>query len=63
MFYCLPNTQNPGKPGFSLIEMSDSRLPDFGSVKLMVVRKIATSSAVAGTHGTLEIYRRRLTGK
>lgn len=63
MFYCLPNTQNPGKPGFYLIEMSDSRLPDFGSLKLMVVRKIATSSAVAGTHDTLEIYQRRLTGK
>jgi hypothetical protein len=61
MFYCVPDTQNTNKPGFYLIEMSDSRLPDFGSLKLMVVRKIATSTAVEGTHDTLEIFRRRST--
>jgi hypothetical protein len=44
-----------------LIEMSDSRLPDFGGLKLMIVRRIATSTAVAGTHDTLEILRRRST--
>ena len=59
MFYCVPDTQNPNKPGFYLIEMSDSRLPDFGSLKLMVVRKIATSTAVQGTHDTLQIYLKR----
>jgi hypothetical protein len=59
MSYCVPDTQNPNNPGFYLIEMSDSRLPDFGSLKLMVVRKIATSTAVQGTHDTLEIFRRR----
>ena len=61
MFYFVPDTQNPNKPGFYLIEMSDSRLPDLGGLKLTVVRKIATSTAVEGTHDTLEIFRRRST--
>ena len=61
MSYCVPDTQNTNKPGFYLIEMSDSRLPDLGGLKLTVVRKIATSTAVEGTHDTLEIFRRRST--
>lgn len=32
VFYCVPVTQNPGKPGFYLIEMNDSRVPDFGTL-------------------------------
>jgi hypothetical protein len=50
------------KPGFYLIEMSDSRFPDYCSLKLMVVRKIATSTAVAGTR-ELEILRKGSNGK
>jgi hypothetical protein len=61
VFYCVPDTANPNKPGVYLIEMSDSRLPDFGGLKLMIVRRIATSTAVGGTHDTLEIVRRRST--
>jgi hypothetical protein len=63
MFYCVPDTANPNKQGFFLIEMNDSRLPDFGSLKLAVVRKVATGKAVEGTHDTLEIYQRRSLGK
>ena len=59
MFYCVPDTQNPTKPGFYLIEMNDSRLPDFGGLKLGIVRKIATSTSVEGTRDTLEILARR----
>jgi len=46
-----------------LITMSDSRLPDFGGLKLSIVRKIATSTAVAGAKDTLQIYQRRTTAK
>ena len=52
MYYCIPDRQEPNKPGFYLITMSYSRLPDFGGLKLSIVRKIATSSAVA-ERGTL----------
>jgi hypothetical protein len=41
LFYCVPDTQNPNKAGFFLIEMNDSRVPDFGSMKLSIVRKVA----------------------
>ena len=30
VFYCVPDTQNPDKPGFYLIEMNDSRILDSG---------------------------------
>jgi hypothetical protein len=63
VFYCVPDTQNPNKPGFFLIEMNDSRLPDFGGFKLSVVRRIATDKAVEGTHDTLALYQKRLTTK
>jgi hypothetical protein len=63
MFYCVPDTQNPNKTGFFLIEMNDSRMPDFGGLKLSVVRKVATGKAVDGTRDTLEIYQRRTVGK
>ena len=63
MYYCVPDTENPSKPGFYLITMSDSRLPDFGGLKLSIVRKIATSTAVAGAKDTLQIYQRRTTAK
>jgi hypothetical protein len=63
MYYCVPDTQEPNKPGFYLITMSDSRLPDFGGLKLSIVRKIATSTAVAGAKDTLQIYQRRTTAK
>jgi hypothetical protein len=63
VFYCVPDTQNPGKPGFYLIEMNDSRLPDFGGLKLSVVRKIATSKGVESTNSILDLYHRRLTPK
>jgi len=63
VFYCVPDTQNPDKPGFYLIEMNDSRLPDFGGIKLGVVRKIATGKGVQSTKDILDLYNRRLTGK
>jgi hypothetical protein len=63
MFYCAPDAQHPSKEGFFLIEMNDSRLPDFGSLKLTIVRKVATGKAVEGTRDTLEMYRRRTMGK
>ncbi len=63
MFYCVPDTQNPNKPGFFLIEMSDSQLPDFGGLKLSIVRRVATSKAVEGTNATLALYKRLLDGK
>lgn len=62
MFYCVPDTEKPGQPGFYLIEMNDSRLPDFGSLKLGIVRKVATGKAVDGTRDTLQMYQKRLTG-
>ena len=60
MFYCVPDTENPGKPGFFLVEMNDSRLPDFGGLKLAVVRKVATGKAVDGTRDTLTMFASRL---
>ena len=63
MYYCVPDTRNPNKPGFFLIGMNDSRMPDFGSLKLAIVRKVATGKAVEGTRDTLEIYQRWTTGK
>jgi hypothetical protein len=63
MFYCVPDTQDPNKPGFYLIEMNDSRLPDFGGLKLSVVRKVATSKATDGTQNTLDLYRKWLNTK
>jgi hypothetical protein len=63
MYYCVPDTQNPNKPGFFLMAMNDSRMPDFGSLKLAIVRKVATGKAVEGTRDTLEIYQRRTTAK
>jgi hypothetical protein len=62
MFFCIPNTENPNKPGFFLIEMNDSRLPDFGGIKLSIVRRIATGKAVDATHDTLQMYQSRLGG-
>jgi hypothetical protein len=43
--------------------MNDSRLPDFGGIKLGVVRKIATGKGVQSTKDILGLYNRRLTGK
>jgi hypothetical protein len=63
MFYCVPDTQNPDKPGFYLIEMNDSRLPDYGGLKLGVVRKIATGKGVQSTQDVLHLYGKRLTAK
>jgi hypothetical protein len=63
MFYCMPDTESPGKPGFFLIEVNDSRLPDFGGLKLAVVRKIATLKGVESTRDTLTMFSTRLNGK
>jgi hypothetical protein len=63
IFYCVPDTSNPNKPGFFLIEMNDSRVPDFGSIKLAIVKRIATGKSVEGTRDTLEIYQRRIANK
>src|SRR5271157_5695605 len=60
VFYCVPDTANPGKPGFYLIEMNDSRLPDYGGLKLSVVRKIATGKGVQSTDDILTLYHKRL---
>ena len=63
MFYCVPDTEKPGKPGFFLIEMNDSRLPDFGALKLAIVRKVATGKALDATRDTLTMFAARLNGK
>lgn len=63
MFYCVPDTRNPNKPGFFLIEMNDSQMPDFGGLKLSIVRKVATGKSVEGTTNTLALYKRVLDGK
>jgi hypothetical protein len=63
VFYCVPDSQNPGKPGFYLIEMNDSRVPDFGVLKLSVVRKIAIAKGVGSTRDILSLYLKRLSGK
>ncbi len=63
MFYCVPDDQNPNKPGFFLIEMNDSRLPDFGGLKLGIVRKVATGKAVDATRDTLNHFSRCLASK
>jgi hypothetical protein len=63
VFYCVPDTQSPGKPGFYLIEMNDSRLPDYGGLKLSIVRKIATGKGVQSTQDILSLYNKRLSGR
>jgi hypothetical protein len=63
VFYCVPDTQNPGRPGFYLIEMNDSRLPEFGALKLSTARRIATGKGTESTHDILSLYHRRLSGK
>jgi hypothetical protein len=62
-FYCVPDTQNPGKPGFYLIEMNDSRMPDYGGIKLSIVRKVASEKGVQSTQDILSLYNKRLSGK
>jgi hypothetical protein len=63
MYYVVPDTEHPGRPGFFLIEMNDSRLPDFGMIKLAVVRRIATGKSVDATRDTLTMFAGRLHGK
>jgi hypothetical protein len=58
MFYCVPNTGNSEKSGFFLIEMNDSRLPDFSGIKLTIARKLATQKSVEATTDSLNLYRR-----
>jgi len=62
MFYCVPDTERPGS-GFYLIEMNDSRLPDFGGIKLGIVRKVATGKAVDATRDALQMYQKTLNRK
>ena len=63
MFYCIPDSENPSKPGFFLIEVNDSRLPDFGALELAVARKIATGKSVEATRDTLTMFYSRLNNK
>ncbi|MGH9720384.1 MAG: hypothetical protein ACRD8O_09240 [Bryobacteraceae bacterium] len=63
MFYCMLDTENPAKPGFFLIEVNDSRLPDFGALKLAVVRKVASTKGLESTRDTLTMFAARLNGK
>src|SRR5262249_837976 len=63
LFYCIPDTENPSRPGFYLLEVSDSRLPDFGGLKLAVVRKVATGKGVESTRDTLTMFSSTLNGK
>lgn len=63
VYYCVPDTEKPGKAGFYLIEMNDSRLPDFGGIKLGIVRKVATGKAVDATRDALQMYQKRLACK
>lgn len=62
MFFCVPDTRNPDRPGFYLIEMNDSRIPDFTGLKLGAVRRIATSKGVASTRDILNLHLRKLSG-
>jgi hypothetical protein len=59
----MPDTEHPEKPGFFLIEVNDSRLPDFGGLKLAIVRKVATGKALEATKDTLTMFASRLNGK
>jgi hypothetical protein len=54
IFACVPDTQ--GK-GFYLIEINDSRTPDFGSLKQSIVRKVATSTAEQSVKDMLGLYK------
>ena len=63
MYYCIPDTSKPQRPGFYLVEMNDSQLPDFGGIKLGIVRKVATGKATDATHDALTMYQRMLMGK
>ena len=56
-FFCIPAQ---GKPGFYLVELNDSTLPDFGGLKLAIVRRIATGKSVEGTTDTLNMVKRRI---
>jgi hypothetical protein len=62
-FYCVPDTQNTDKPGFYLIEMNDSRIPDYSGVKFIAVRKIATAKGIESTRDILNLHLRKLTRK
>jgi hypothetical protein len=59
----VPDTGSPEKSGFFLIEMNDSRLPDFGAIKLAIARKVATQKSVESTTDFLSLYRRWSGGK
>lgn len=63
MYYCVPDTTNPNKPGFYLIEMNESRMPDFGGLKLGIVRRVASGKATDATRDALTMYQKMLTGK
>jgi hypothetical protein len=63
VFYCVPDAQDPAKPAFYLIDINDSRLPDFGGLKFTAARKIATASAIDSTRDMLNLYLQRLTAK
>ena len=63
VFYCVPDTQNPDRPGFYLIEMNDSRLPDFSAIKLMAARRIATTKGIESARDFLNIYLKKVTKK
>ena len=56
ILYCVPDGQDPDKPGFYLIEMNDSRMPDYDGLKLAAVRKVATSKSVQSTRDILGLY-------
>ena len=60
LFYCARDERDAKRPGFYLVEMNVSRLPDFPSLKLAVARRVATGHAVASARDFLTIYRRRL---
>ena len=62
MFYCVPDSGDLRKPGFFLIEMNDSRLPDFGGIKRAIARKVATQKSVESTTDFLNLYRRWSSG-
>jgi len=62
MYYCIPDLSNPGRPGFYLVEMNDSQLPDFGGIKLSIVRKVATGKATDSTRDAVTMYQKMLMG-
>jgi hypothetical protein len=63
LYACVPDSPDQSKPGFFLVEINSSLLPDFNPVKLGIARKIATGKAVESTEQALGFILKNLTNK